>query len=161
MRTTTGPSLRELDGQTFNENVYKKTNYLKNIRDELMEEVSPPTNNNNNQIIFITAELQGVMTEVMVDTGANISLTDKIDFNRIKETCKENIPTLPVSNMVIVGATGRANKSVRKQVQIEVSSEGNMIPVAFLVAQGAPFKVMIGCVRYGGTQRLLIWAVEE
>ena len=97
---------------------------------------------NNNQIIFINAELQGVATEVMIDTGANVSLIDKVEFNRIKAMCKEQIPTLPVNNMVIVGATGRLNKSVRQQVQIEVSSKGKVIPVVFLVAQGLPFKVM-------------------
>ena len=134
-----------MEGQTINNNIYKESNYLKNIRDELIEEGSPSINKNNTQIIFITAELQGITTEVMVDTGANVSVIDQVEFNRIKETCKENIPTLPISNMVIMGATGRASKSIRKQVQIEVSSEGKMIPVVFLVAQGLPFKVMIGC----------------
>ena len=114
VRTETDPSRRELDGCAINETIYMENNYLKNIRDDLMEEVSSSTNNNNTQIIFITVELQGVMTEVMVDTGANISLIDQTEFNRIKDACKENIPALPVSNMIIMGATGKANKSIKK-----------------------------------------------
>ena len=38
----------------------------------------------------------------MVDTGANVSLIDVVEFNRIKEQSKEEISTLPISNMVIV-----------------------------------------------------------
>ena len=81
----------------------------------------------------------------MIDTRAKVSLIDKVEFNRIREMCNENIPMLPVSNMVIVGATGRPNKTVRQQVMMEVSSKGKMIPMVFLVAQGLPFTVMIGC----------------
>ena len=80
----------------------------------------------------------------MIDTGANVFLIDKGEFNRIKDLCNEDIPTLPVSNMVIVGATGRPNKTIQQQAMLEVSSQGNMIPMLFLVAQGLPFKVMIG-----------------
>ena len=138
----TGPSLRELDGQINNSKLNKEVNtvnknyYLKNIRNELIEEGPYSERKNNNQIIFINAELQGVAMEVMIDTGANVSLSDKVEFNRIKAMCKEPIPTLPVNNMVIVGATGRLNKSVRHQVQIEVSSKGKVIPVVFWWPKG-------------------------
>ena len=90
------------------------------------------------------AELQGVMTDMVIDTGANVSLLDKVEYNRIKEMYKKNIPTLPVNNMVIIGATGRPNKTIRQQVMMEVSSEGKTIPMVFMVAQGLPFKAMLG-----------------
>ena len=53
----------------------------------------PSENKNDNQIIYITAELQGVMTDMVIDTGANVSLLDKVEYNRIKEVYKKNIPT--------------------------------------------------------------------
>ena len=40
--------------------IIKENHYLKNIRDELIEEESGPENEQNNQIIFITAALQGL-----------------------------------------------------------------------------------------------------
>lgn len=91
------------------------------------------------------AELQGVMTDMVIDTVANVSLLDKVEYNRIREMYKKNIPTLPVNNMVIIGATGRPNKTIRQQVMMEVSSEGKTIPMVFMVAQGLPFKAMLGC----------------
>ena len=62
----------------------------------MIEEGPHSERKNSNQIIFITAEQQGVTTEVMIDTGANVSLIDKVEFNRIREICKEPILTLPV-----------------------------------------------------------------
>ena len=110
-----------------------------------MEEMSSSIIKNDNQIIYITARLQGVITEIMVDTGANISLINQTEFNRIKDESNDNIPTLPVSNMIIMGATGKANKSIRKQIQLDASGKDGTIQMEFLVAHGLPFKAMIGC----------------
>ena len=54
----------------------------------------------------------------MIDTGANVSLIDNIELNKIQEKSKKIIPTLPVNNIVLIGATGRQNKTVRKQVML-------------------------------------------
>ena len=151
MKITCSPSLQGLEEHRSIRNnnkditTIRQNNYLKNIREDLAEEESPSGSQHNNQIIFITAALQGVITDVMIDTGANVSLIDRVEYNRIKEIYKKNIPKLPINNMVIIGATGRPNKTVRQQVMLEVSSEGNMIPMVFLVAQGLPFKAMLGC----------------
>ena len=47
------------------------------------------------------------------------------------------IPTLPVNNITLIGATGCQNKSVRKQVLLEVKSNGSTIPMTFLVGRDA------------------------
>lgn len=46
--------------------------------------------------------MQGVSTELMIDTGANVSLIDKVEFNRIQELSTGKVPTLPVTNVVII-----------------------------------------------------------
>ena len=121
-------------------------NYLKNIREELLIEESAhgESNNNNNEIIYIRAEINGIPTEVMIDTGANISLIDSTELDRIQRECKKIIPTLPVNNIILIGATGRQNKSVRKQVLLEVKSNGSTIPMTFLVAKDLPFNLSVG-----------------
>ena len=48
------------------------------------------------------------------------------------------IPTLPINNVTIIGATGRQNKTIRKQVSLEITSQGVTIPLPFLVASGLP-----------------------
>ena len=42
-----------------------------------------------------------------------------------------------------MGATGRQNKTVRRQVRLE--SNGETIPMTFLVASGLSFQMLIGC----------------
>ena len=101
--------------------------------------------NNNNEIAYITVEINGVQTRIMIDTGANVSLIDGIQLNKIQEEGKTPILTLPISNIVLVGATGRQNKTVRRQVRLELSSNGKTIPMTFLVASGLPFQMLIGC----------------
>lgn len=149
MRTDSSPSLQESDGRMICRPIstYQSivNNYLKDIRNELLEEEKNNEQSPNNEIIFIKAQLQGVSTEIMIDTGANISLIDNTEFDRINGLCKEQIPTLPVNNIVIVGATGKLNKTIRKQTLIEVSSNGNSILMVFLVAKGLPFSALIGC----------------
>ena len=81
----------------------------------------------------------------MIDTGANVSLIDSTKINRIQGECKSVIPTLPINNIISVGATGRQNKTVKKQVNVEVTSHGVKIPMIFLVANGLPFCSLIGC----------------
>ena len=44
-----------------------------------------------------------------------------------------------------MGATGRQNKTVKKQVRLEVTSRGVKIPMIFLIATGLPFRSLIGC----------------
>ena len=50
-----------------------------------------------------------------------------------------------VNNVILIGATGRQNKTVRKQVSLELESKGVTINIICLVAIGLPFEILIGC----------------
>ena len=132
-----------LDRRTNNETItIIRSHYLKDIRGELLEEEDNKTN--NNEIAYITAEVNGIPTKIMIDTGANVSLIDSTELNKIQKENKEIIPTLPVNNIILVGATGRQNKTVKKQVRLEVTNKGITIPTIFLVANSLPFNLLIG-----------------
>ena len=47
--------------------------------------------------------------------------------------------------MILVGATGHQNKMVRKQVMLELTSNGVTIHMIFSIANGLPFSILIGC----------------
>ena len=51
-----------------------RNNYLKNIQSNLMEERMAEEAKSNNEFVYVRVELQGVLTEMMINTGANISL---------------------------------------------------------------------------------------
>ena len=93
----------------------------------------------------IIAKLNGIQSTVMIDTGSNISLIDSTELERIQRGNQIPIPTLPVNNIIIIGATGRQNKSVKKQVLLDLTNDNVTIPIGFLVATGLPFNVLIGC----------------
>ena len=110
------------------------------LEEKVVEEARP-----NNDIVYIRVVLHGVTTVVMINTVANVSLIDGIELNRIQENNTEKIPTLPINNITIIGATRKQNKTIRQQVSPDVTNEGIRIPMVFLVAQGLPFRVLIGC----------------
>ena len=99
----------------------------------------------NNEIAYVTVNVNGIKVTAMIDTGANVSLIDRVELNRIQAGNKTIIPTLPINNIILIGATGRQNKTIRNQVQLEISSNGETIPMIFLVASGLPFTLLIGC----------------
>ena len=92
-------------------------NYLKDIRHELLEEDdNNPTNNFNNEIIHVNAEVEGIPAKLMIDTGSNVSIISTTELERIQRECGRTLPTLPLNNIILLGATGRQNKTIRRQV---------------------------------------------
>ena len=71
-------------------------NYLKNIREELLEEEAKQLQQNNSEIVHIKATINGTITIIMVDTGSNISLINQPELERIQAHSRTPIPT-PVS----------------------------------------------------------------
>ena len=121
-----------------------RNHYLQNIQAELLEERIVEEARPNNDIVYVQVELNGVPTEAMIDTGANVSLIDKIELDRIKENTTERIPTLPINNITIIGAKAKQNKTIKQQVRLNVTNKGIGIPMESLVAQGLPFRILIG-----------------
>ena len=116
------PSLIHSIGYNYGTNSNKITilhnHYLKNIRQELLEEEGTNHRQCTHDIVYVTAQINEVTATLMIDTGANVSLMDSTELNRIQEESRAVIPTLPVTNIILMGATGRQNKSVKKQVSL-------------------------------------------
>ena len=151
MKTVRSPSLnRSIGSNVVNNNkkpiIIIQNNNLKNIRKDLLEEKDNNIDDTiNNEIAYVTVHVNGIKATAMINTGANVSLIDKLELNRIQAENKTVIPTLPINNIVLIGATGRQNKTIRNQIQLEISSNGETIPMIFLVASGLPFNLLIGC----------------
>ena len=110
-----------------------------------MEENKTSLDSQNNEIIYIRAEVEGISAKIMIDTGANISIINIIELERIQKECGRTLPMLPVNNIILVGATGRQNKTIRKQVSVNVISRGIALNMVFLIATGLPFNILVGC----------------
>ena len=83
MRTKEHPShdqslglLRQMTRRNHNKIItIVSNNYLKNIREELLEEEDNQLPRINNEIVHIQATVNGTITIIMIDTGSNISLS--------------------------------------------------------------------------------------
>ena len=91
------------------------------------------------------AEIEGFSAQIMIDTGANVSIISNNELDRIQQECHRTLPVLPINNVVLIGATGRQNKTIRKQVSLNVTSKGVSLDMVFLIAAGLPFNILIGC----------------
>ena len=63
-----------------------RCNYLKNIRNELLEEDNTRLPIINNEIIYINAEIEGTFAQLMIDTGANVSIintTESVSYTHL------------------------------------------------------------------------------
>ena len=85
MKTENSPSLDQSPGElkTITDKTITiiQTNYLKNIRDELIEEKNNPMPIRNNEIVYISAQINGTTSTIMIETGSNISLIDQVELN--------------------------------------------------------------------------------
>ena len=96
-----------------------------------MEENSTLIKHPDNEIAYVTTKVYNVNVKFMIDTGANVSLIDTNMYDKIKKESKISLPMLPVSNIVLIGATGRQNKTIKRQVSLEVISNGETLPMIF------------------------------
>lgn len=154
MKNEYNPSLNHISGNSIDltDNTRRdKTitiislNYLKNIREDLLEEEPTTKTVIKDTIIYVKAEVITSTTTIMIDTGADVSIINSVELYRLETENKLTFPTLPINNISIIGATGKLNKTVRKQVMLEVTSKGITITFIFLVATGLPFDILIGC----------------
>ena len=70
-----------------------RNNYLKNIVEELLEESNNQSDSKHSEIAYISTQVNGVPTQIMIDTGSNISLIDSIELQKIQEATKTTILT--------------------------------------------------------------------
>ena len=92
MRTLDDPSLNQSfgneprqDEMTHDNTITIITNnYLKNIREDLIEEEAMNTPHHDNEIIYINAEVNGILSKIMRDTGSKVSLIDSTELERIQ-----------------------------------------------------------------------------
>ena len=70
---------------------------------------------------------------------------EPVSYTHLDVYKRQSLPTLPVSNIVLIGATGKQNKTIKRQVSLEVMSNGETLPMIFLIAHNLPFEILIGC----------------
>ena len=84
------------DKTTDNTITIVHNHFLKNVREELLNEDTIMNNSWNNEIAYIIAQVNGLDTRFMIDTGANVSLIDNNEYHKIQKFSKIILPTLPI-----------------------------------------------------------------
>lgn len=119
--------------------------HLKNIRTDLMEDDIDQNNIQQDEVVYVELIVEKVTAQIMIDTGASISIINKEELQRINQVNQCEVPTLPVSNMTFMGATGKLNKTLKHQVLLEVGTNEVTSKMVFYVAENIPFTILIGC----------------
>lgn len=75
-------------------------------------------------------------------------------YNSIENFVTNEIPSLPVTNVSIIGVTGVRSKKVEKQVFLDLRIAGKDVPVVVLVVKNIQVDFLLGCdflYQYQGT----------
>ena len=80
---------RKLNNESnFNNITIIYSNYLKDLGNELLEENTTSLTSQNNEIIYINAEVEGILVQIMIDTGANVSIISSVELDTIQKECR-------------------------------------------------------------------------
>lgn len=82
--------------------------------------------------------------EVMIDTGAEITLMSRGFYDNLKQVTAADFPTLPTPGLFIRGATGVKSKLVTFQVFVEIFFEQISFPTSVLVIPGVNVPFLLG-----------------
>ena len=67
----------------------------------------------------VTINIEGKNYKTLIDTGSEISVISENVMSELKEL-NENIPSLPVAGVTVVGVTGVRSKRITRQVQLNI-----------------------------------------
>lgn len=82
---------------------------------------------------------------IMIHKGDNISLINNNELECIKQNTTETIPTLPVHNITLIGATRHQNKTARKQVLLDTMNGRGKTSMRFMITRNISFEMLIDC----------------
>lgn len=61
------------------------------------------------------------------------------------QTVEHEIYLLPVQGLTINGATGKVNKTARRQAMIDINIKGEIIPLTFIIFSDVTADMLVGC----------------
>lgn len=141
MKKSYDPSLSNYDrGEIISvERRIKHNYYLKNIIEDLINEEESDVPIRDSGVLSVMLTVSNVTVEVIIDTGAELTLINERMFEEILMLNNGTLPVLPVKDLSFVGATGRKNQTIKKQVLLDISKDNVIIPITFLIAKIIPF----------------------
>lgn len=101
--------------------------------------------NNEGEVVNVILNIGNINTQVIIDTGAEISLISEALFEKINEINAGQLPVLPVANVSFIGATGRKNQTIKLQALLDITCGNVKITITFFIAKNIPFNALIGC----------------
>jgi transposase InsO family protein len=97
-------------------------------------------------VVTIDTEIYNVKCEVIIDTGSEISIVEEEFLSGLEDKAKCKARDLPVTNISMIGATGKINRTIHRQVMLELVDKcGLEIPMVFLVARRIQVPILVGC----------------
>ena len=135
--------IRDRDCGVQDNNGYRSNVIRIDLSKELMEEDDIEAVRLETGLTEVRIKIEGKEVKTLVDTGSEVSVISEHTLDELKET-NENIPSLPVAEVTIVGITGVRSNRVTKQVQLNIIINGGEFENTFLVVRGLNLEVILG-----------------
>lgn len=130
---------------------------LVNIRDELIQEEEDEMDNESDiehDVVTIVGNYANTEQQLILDTGAQMSVMSIEKYYELKALEKDRINIdnqryriheLPITNINLVGITGKMNKTARKQIMVNILLNNQYVSFEFIVCAGIPVSILVGC----------------
>lgn len=106
-------------------------------------------------VVMIPATIYNTKQDIIIDTGAELSLISTKKYEELKKSEKEmcsasnnkmdKTQELPVQKITIIGANGKRNNSARKQIRMKVGCNNHLIQFTFIVCDHIEVDILVGC----------------
>lgn len=113
---------------------------------DLLEEPKESTSQDDYSLAEIEVKIFEGIHKLIVDTGSEVSVVNQNYLDNVinKNKCKLNL--MPAQNVSLVSASGARNKTISKQVLLDVKFCDNVtLPIVFLVVKKLNVDILIGC----------------
>ena len=129
----------------FDKIIYTTSNLCKEFKcGDLLKEELDEALNDTPDVVLIKSNLFNEEYMAIVDTGSQMSIISEHLFNQLMNKNNNEIKSIPVQNLYIMGITGIRNRKVNKQVYLNLCISNVEFQTLFIVVKDIHVNLLLG-----------------
>lgn len=93
---------------------------------------------------YVVCSISGHQSSVLLDTGSEVTLISEEFFHELQQSLNVKLPTLPVTNLCLKGATGIRSKKVTLQTFLDLTFNNQIFPFPVLIVPSVNLPFILG-----------------
>lgn len=128
------------------ENKLKKQEKINSLFLELLEENVQEHINDEYSLAEVNVTIFNEIHQLIVDTGSEVCVVSQTYLDTVINKNNNKLNLMPAQNVCLVSASGTKNKTVTKQVLLDVHFNKDLcIPIVFLIVRRLNLNILVGC----------------